>query len=135
MKTKMPLTLTLGGLAIGLVSLGLLASPNLAAALGRYPHSVLIGQEHVQFNSIGQSSISRQANYHTPDALLKVRRWYVARYQFDPESEKTLTPTGDCIWMRQSTRTFRLEHTIALTLCAQQSGTRISINESVYLYP
>ena len=123
------------GLAISLVGLSLIAHLNLDEALERYPGSMRVTDERVQFNSIGQSTISRQATYQTAAELLTVRRWYASRYPIDPALERNLAPIDNCVWLGQSKRILWVEHSMSVLLCSRSHGTRIFINESVSLPP
>ena len=124
-----------GGLAVSLVGLGLIAPLSLDEALERYPGSRQVANERIQFNSIGQSTINWQANYQTVDELFLVRHWYASRYQIDPTSEWNLTPIGNCVWLGQSRLILWMEQTVSVLLCPMSHGTRIYINESVSLRP
>ncbi len=126
--------LAASSLAASFVGFGLLASLNLDEVLERYPGSVPVASERVDFDSIHEGAIRRQGDYHTEDELMVVKRWYAARFRIAPASDMNLNPTGNCVWLTQSKLAFRVEHTVSVLLCAALHGTRISVNESMRFY-
>jgi hypothetical protein len=101
---------------------------------GRYPGSVRMAADHIQFKVLDGRSLSRQADFYSPDALLVVRHWYADRYDIDPASERNPDPTRSCIWLSRSRWVYQMVHSISILLCSAPQGTRIYLNERVDVY-
>ena len=132
MKKRIVAALAASVLAATFVSVNLLAGAYFDYLLSRYPGSVRLVGERFDFYYLDRGWISRQAVYRTEDELTAVRSWYVALFGVVPES--VMHEAGNCIWLRKSKVTFRIEHTVSVLVCAVLPGTRISVNESVHLY-
>ena len=133
MKKRFVAVLAASGLAISLVGFGLIANLNLDEVLGRYPGAVRVARERIDFDSLDEGAIRRQADYQTGDELMAVKRWYVARFGIAPASDMNPDPTSHCVWLTQSKLALRVVHTVSVLVCAVPQGTRVSVNESVYL--
>jgi hypothetical protein len=88
----------------------------------------------VDFDSIDEGALRQQVDYQTGDEFLVVRRWYAARLRIASASTMNPDPTGNCVWLTQSKLALRIVHTVSVLVCAVPQGTRISVNQSVYLY-
>ena len=122
-----------GGLAAGILGAGMLGNAYVDAALGRYPGSVAVAGESVEFDSAGDHALSRQGTYQTQENLTTVRPWYDARFHVSPASDNYTG--GDCVWLSRSKQVARLRYASSVLLCSSPHGTRIVINESLGLWP
>ena len=133
MKRQIVLSLAACGLALGGVSFGLTAWANVDNVLGRYPGSVRLQSTGIDLHSVAQGAISRQAVYETADEQSSVKRWFAARLEISPASE--LYTDSTCAWLAQSKPAVWLRREVSVLLCAEPHGTRVVVNESVYLWP
>jgi hypothetical protein len=122
-------------IAVGLcaaicVGLALLAEPILNDVLSRYPGAARVKSENVDTYYLNHGWLTRHAAYQTPDDLQNVTRWYVA---YLPQAE--MHETGSCIALRQSQTFIHILHTVSVLLCQLPPGTRIVVNEDVFLSP
>src|SRR5712692_6581377 len=118
-------TLATCALAVGLLGAGLAAGPLLDGAADRYPGSVRVANEAVDWHTLGQGALRWQATYQTPDALHVVQRWYAARLHISPTSDSNVTGSDGCAWLSQSNLIVRLQRTVAVLLCQAPTGTRV----------
>jgi hypothetical protein len=125
--------LVAGGLAAVTLGVGLLANPYLEAATGRYPGSVPVAVEKVEFFSEDGSAISRQGVYQTEDQQSTVRAWYAQRFQISPAADNYTS--GDCVWLSRARHLARLRYATSVLLCSQPRGTRIVVNETIGRWP
>jgi hypothetical protein len=119
------------GLAALFVGVRLLAGPTFDNILNRYPGSVRGGSERFSLESAYGGSISRQADYQTEDDFMTVKQWYDTHFGVAPAMDKNAM--GDCAWLTKSNTTLRIAHTVSVMLCALPHGTRVFVNERVYL--
>ena len=133
MKKKTFVGLAAGGLAAMTLGVGLLANPYLEAAQGRYPGSVAVAAEKVEFFSKDGSAVSRQGEYQTEDRQSAVRAWYAQRFEISPAADNYTA--GDCVWLSRTRQLARLRYGTSVLLCAQPRGTRIVVNESIGRWP
>lgn len=133
MKKRIAIVFIVGGLAVGLASLGLMAQLNLDEVLERYPGALHAAADGLDLDSLTEGALHRQSVYQTSDELWVVKRWYLERFGISPASDMNLNASDNCVWLTQSKLAFRLVHTVTVLLCSAASGTRIHVNESVYL--
>ena len=122
-------------LAASLVGLVLFSSTDTDRLLNRYPNSATVGAGQVELNVFNERSLSRQATYQTGDELLAVRRWYAVLLQINPASDINYAPAGRCAWLSQSKLVLLVEHTVSVLLCEAPHGTRIVVNETIFIRP
>jgi len=125
--------LVAGGLAAVSLGVGLVANPYLDAATGRYPGSVPVVVQKVEFASEDGSAISRQETYQTTDRQATVRTWYAQRFQVSPAADNYTS--GDCVWLSRARQLARLRYATSVLLCAQPRGTRIVVHETIGRWP
>ena len=133
MKMRRILLLTAGMVAlVALVALlaGLapLGSRVLDDVLFRFPGSIPVTVNQLEFADLKRGWISRQAVYQTNADLATAMDWYTA-------SMPGVTPrfTGDCVTLRQRTGILHSQRVVAVLLCRVPAGTRILVSEEVYL--
>ena len=119
------------GVAAALVGLGLIASPALDNVLGRYPGSVRVANDDVDFHTIDQGAVRRQDTYETRDALPVVRYWYAARFHISPASDQAMIGGDGCAWLSESKLVIRMSYAVSVLLCPVPAGTRVVINDSL----
>jgi hypothetical protein len=126
-------TIVVCGMVAGLVGLCLVAGPVLDDVLGRYPGSVLIASENVDFHTLSMGTIQRQATYQTGDKLAVVRQWYAARLQISPASDQNNIASDGSVWLTHSDQAIHIQHTVSVLLYPVPAGTRVVVNESLSL--
>jgi hypothetical protein len=114
-----------------LVGLYLVASAGLDNVLGRYPGSVRIANDDIDFHTLDKGAVRRQGTYQTADELPLVRRWYAARFHIAPASDQAMIASDGCAWLSQSKLVFRFQFTVSVLLCPVPAGTRVVVNESL----
>ena len=133
MKKKTFAGLVAGGLAAVTLGGGLLATPYIEAAMGRYPGAVPVAVEKVEFFAGDGSAISREGEFQTTDRQATVRTWYAQRFQLSPAADNYTS--GDCVWLSRARHLARLRYATSVLLCTPPRGTRIVVNESIDLMP
>jgi hypothetical protein len=119
------------GAVAALVGLYLVAGSELDNVLGRYPGSVRIANDNVDFHTIGQGAIRREATYETHDELPVVRYWYASRFNISPASDQATITGDDCAWLTESKMIIRMSYDVSVLLCPVPAGTRVVINDSL----
>lgn len=117
-------TLTIG-FVVGEASLGFFA--------GRYPGAERVTNEALDLAYLRRGWLSRRSVFQTAAELGVVERWYQARY--GPVSEAEAHTGAACAGFRKSRLLVRLVYAVAVTLCPAPSGTRITVDESVFYSP
>ena len=77
--------------------------------------------------------ISRNGTYQTTTDLATVRRWYAAQFHISPASDQY--PSSDCAWVNLSKAAYGLKFDKKVLLCAMPPGTRISVSETLSVWP
>lgn len=128
----------LASLGITLLAAALFGGQRLAQAsydwvTGRYPGSTRVASELVDLDYVGRGWLSRQASYLTGAERDVVERWYLARY--GPVSEADAHGGGACLAFHTTKTLARVVYAVSVTLCATPAGTRIRVNESIFVSP
>ena len=120
-------TFMIMGICLGLA---LLAEPVLDNVLSRYPGAVRVEGERIDTTYLSRGWLTRHGAYQSADDLANVTRWYAA---YLPQAE--MHETGTCVAWRQSQTFKHILHNISVLLCQAPTGTRIMVNEDVFLSP
>jgi hypothetical protein len=123
------------GVVACLIGLCLAASQGLDDALGRYPGSMLIATENVDFHTLTKGTLQRQATYQTRDKLAFVRQWYAARLQISPASDQNNVASDGSVWLTHMDQFIHIQYTVSVLLYPVPAGTRVVVSESLSLEP
>jgi hypothetical protein len=121
----------LGGLAVGLLGVSVLATLKVAVARAHYPGAVAVAGDGIDVAALPRGVIAWQAEYVTPDDLAAVRAWYGLRLGISPASELHLSAVDGCVWLPQARLVILVMHTATVLACQDSGGTRITVNETV----
>ena len=117
-------------LAALLAGLAPLAGQYLDEALFRYPGSDRVVAEQVDISYLHRGWISWRAVYQTDADFSTTVLWYGAV----APSARTRN-LGGCVAMRQSGAILTRPSTVEVLVCPLPPGTRIMVQEDVYLWP
>jgi len=134
MNRKLLFACALGGLVAAAALALLAATANFDRVQGRYPGSLRAEDEDVGF-AVQQGLLNRRAVFWTEDDMRAVRSWYAALLYVEAGSDGNGLTAGDCAWLTNAQQTFVVNHTVTVLVCSTSPGTRIVVNESVYLWP
>ena len=121
---------TAGWLIIGLVVISLIAGLIWSNNLATYPGAERQAVQEFPLRFQPAGILSQQSAYQTSDDMPKVLGWYAQHFGLGHEM-----PQGDnCVRMTQMGTRLFLQHSLTVTLCAQQTRTLILINRSIAVH-
>jgi hypothetical protein len=118
------------GLTCLLAGLAPPAGRFLDEALFHYPGAARVASEHIDFSYIKRGWISRRAVYQAEADFATTVLWYTAA----APSARTRS-LGGCVTVRQAGTILTRPTDTAVLVCPLPPGTRIIVEEDVYLWP
>ncbi len=128
MKQHLIAILTVGILVTLCLNGVFLAEPVVDTILSHYPGATRIEEENFDTSYLKHGWLARQAIYQSPDDLENVLLWYAA---YLPQAE--MHETATCVALRQSQTVFHILRAISVLLCRLAPGTRIVVNENIFV--
>jgi hypothetical protein len=125
--------ITLSALVLSCAALLAIGFGGLNGATMAYPKSMPASGLNLSVDALQHGNLSWGRTYYTRAQLTTVWRYYARHFEATPEAG--IGRDGRCITLTAARHLAKLRHEVSVSLCPVQSGTRISVGQSLYLLP